>query len=224
MRLIGGAENGPSNSAPYHERLQYNKNQIRSLQKVILDLYKQGLTKAQIVKHPKFKELKKQRDRYLNYRSSAEANYVYVKDTIISYRNKLAKKSQSKPKRTSSKKKRASQKRRTPKRKSSKRKSSKRKYSKRKSSKRKSPKRKSPKRTSKKKRASKKRRSPKRKSPKRAVRNRHSPSLDKKRSERPSPSASAAEKRIGTVQKGNDGRMYKVKSDKNGTKRWYPAT
>jgi hypothetical protein len=81
----------------------------------------------------------------------------------------------------------------------------------------KSPKRKSksPKRKSK---SSPKRKS---KSPKRASRNRHSPSLEKKRSERPSPSASAAEQRIGTIKRGNDGQMYIVKSDKNRIKRWY---
>jgi hypothetical protein len=204
-RLTGGKP--PSKSAPYHERLQYNKNQIRALKKIIIDLYKQGLTRAQIAKHPKYKELKKQRDKYLNWRSSAEENYVYVKDTITSYRFELKKKSQSKPKRTSSKRKRASQKRRSPKRKSSKKK-------------RASQKRRSPKRTS----LMKKRASQKRRSPKRSFKNRHSPSLEKKRSIRPSPSASAAEKRIGTVQQGNDGHMYKVKSDKNGTKRWYRAT
>jgi hypothetical protein len=45
--------------------------------------------------------------------------------------------------------------------------------------------------------------------------------LEKKRSERPSPSASAAEQRIGTIKRGNDGQMYIVKSDKNRIKRWY---
>jgi hypothetical protein len=53
------------------------------------------------------------------------------------------------------------------------------------------------------------------------VRNRHSPSLNKKRSERPSPSASAAEQPVGTEMRGNDGKMYIVRKHKSGIKRWY---
>jgi hypothetical protein len=37
---------------------------------------------------------------------------------------------------------------------------------------------------------------------------------------RPSPSAHAAEKEMGTVMVGNDGNMWVVKTDKNGKHRW----
>ena len=122
--------------------------------------------------------------------------------------------------------KRKSSKRRSPKRKSSKRKSSKRKSSKRRSPKRKSSKRKSPNRKSSKRKSS-KRRSPKRKSPNRKSskrkspkRNRHSPSLVRKRLDRPSPSSSAAETPINTIRKGNDGNYWIVKKSSSGVKRW----
>ncbi len=45
-------------------------------------------------------------------------------------------------------------------------------------------------------------------------------SQDRKRSQRPSPSASAAECPVGKVCKGNDGRMYVVRRDARGVKRW----
>ena len=46
------------------------------------------------------------------------------------------------------------------------------------------------------------------------------PSLEKKRSERPSPSQSAAATPVGTKMKGNDGFIYKVVKTSNGVKRW----
>jgi hypothetical protein len=98
------------------------------------------------------------------------------------------------------------------------------------SAKRKSPRRKaSPKRKSPQRKASPKRKSPKRKaspkskSPQRKAspkRNRHSPSIIKKRVARPSPSSSAAETRIGTVRKGNDGNYWIVRKSSTGVKRW----
>ena len=42
------------------------------------------------------------------------------------------------------------------------------------------------------------------------------------RSDRPSPSASAAKQPIGKVMRGNDGRMYKVASTVTGVHRWVP--
>ncbi len=76
--------------------------------------------------------------------------------------------------------------------------------------KKKSPRKKSPKKTSP------KRKSPKKKSPTK----RHSPSQDKRRMMRPSPSRSAAETRVGTVSTGNDGHQYKVIKTSNDVKRW----
>ena len=49
--------------------------------------------------------------------------------------------------------------------------------------------------------------------------NRHSLSLDLKRSTRPSPSQSAAETKVGTVKKGNNGKMWIVVMRSNG-KKW----
>lgn len=72
-------------------------------------------------------------------------------------------------------------------------------------------KKKSPKKTSPKKKS---------KSPKKSPPRRHSPSQDKKRMMRPSPSRSAAETRVGTVSKGNDGNDWKVTKSSNDVKRW----
>ncbi len=55
------------------------------------------------------------------------------------------------------------------------------------------------------------------------IRKRHtntSPSKERIRSERPSPSTGASSQKIGTVMKGNDGNMYKVIKTSSGTRRW----
>lgn len=62
-----------------------------------------------------------------------------------------------------------------------------------------------------------KRKSSKRKSPKRKSSKKYT------RADRPSPSESAAKQNVGKRKRGNDGNMYVVKADKNGTKRWYKA-
>ena len=56
------------------------------------------------------------------------------------------------------------------------------------------------------------------------ARNRHSPSLIKRRLQRPSPSSSAAETPIGTVRRGNDKEYWVVHKTKSGTKRWVRAS
>jgi hypothetical protein len=123
-------------------------------------------------------------------------------------------------------KKRSTKKR--PKKRSTKKRSKKRstkKRSKKRSTKKRSKKRSTKKRS--KKRSTKKRpkkRSTKKRSPKKsAVRRRHyntSPSREKIRSERPSPSTGASSQKIGTVMKGNDGNMYKVIKTSTGIRRW----
>ena len=51
-------------------------------------------------------------------------------------------------------------------------------------------------------------------------RNRHSRSLDIKRSKRPGPITSAAESAVGKRARGNDGNMYVVKMDARGVRKW----
>ena len=53
-----------------------------------------------------------------------------------------------------------------------------------------------------------------------AKKQRHTKSQDIRRSKRPGPVASAAESVVGTEARGNDGKMYVVKMDKRGVKRW----
>lgn len=50
--------------------------------------------------------------------------------------------------------------------------------------------------------------------------NRHTASQDIKRSRRPGPIKSAAESRVGTRARGNDGNMYVCKADKRGVHKW----
>ena len=52
------------------------------------------------------------------------------------------------------------------------------------------------------------------------MQNRHTTSLDIKRSHRPGPIISAAESLVGKRSRGNDGNMYVVKMDARGIKRW----
>ena len=47
-----------------------------------------------------------------------------------------------------------------------------------------------------------------------------SPSRERLRANRPSPSTGASSQKIGTVMKGNDGNMYKVIKTSSGTRRW----
>ena len=98
------------------------------------------------------------------------------------------------------------------------------KQSKRRSTKRRSVKRlsRSIKKRSTKKRSTKKR-SSKKLSSKRYVNNRHyktSPSKERGRSERPSPSTGASSQKMGVVMRGNDGNMYKVIRTVSGIRRW----
>jgi hypothetical protein len=54
----------------------------------------------------------------------------------------------------------------------------------------------------------------------RRARQRHTRSLDHKRSIRPGPIRSAAESQVGRRMRGNDGHMYMVKMSANGVKKW----
>ena len=99
---------------------------------------------------------------------------------------------------------------------------SKKKLSKKKVSKKRSTKKISKKKLSKKK-LSKKKLSKKRSMKKSTIRKLHqntSPSRERIRATRPSPSTSASSQKIGTVMKGNDGKMYKVIKTSSGTRRW----
>jgi glucan-binding YG repeat protein len=63
----------------------------------------------------------------------------------------------------------------------------------------------------------------KKRSMKKSIRKRHSntsPSRERIRANRPSPSTGASSQKIGTVMKGNDGKMYKVIKTSSGTRRW----
>jgi hypothetical protein len=83
------------------------------------------------------------------------------------------------------------------------------------------PKKRSNKRISKKR--STKRISKKRSMKKSTIRKRHSntsPSRERIRANRPSPSTGASSQKIGTIMKGNDGKMYKVIKTSSGTRRW----
>lgn len=63
----------------------------------------------------------------------------------------------------------------------------------------------------------------KKRSMKKSIRKRHSntsPSRERIRAKRPSPSTGAYSQKIGTVMKGNDGKMYKVIKTSSGTRRW----
>ena len=65
--------------------------------------------------------------------------------------------------------------------------------------------------------------SKKRSMKKSTIRKRHSntsPSRERIRANRPSPSTGASSQKIGTVMKGNDGNMYKVIKTSSGTRRW----
>lgn len=65
--------------------------------------------------------------------------------------------------------------------------------------------------------------SKKRSMKKSTIRKRHSntsPSRERTRANRPSPSTGASSQKIGTVMKGNDGNMYKVIKTSSGTRRW----
>ena len=73
------------------------------------------------------------------------------------------------------------------------------------------------------KKSSSKKRSSKKRSSKRYVNNRHyktSPSKERGRSERPSPSTGASSQKMGVVMTGNDGNMYKVIRTVSGIRRW----
>lgn len=52
-------------------------------------------------------------------------------------------------------------------------------------------------------------------------RNRHTKSSDIRRSKRPGPISSAAQQAVGKRSRGNDGKMYVVKADSRGVKRWF---
>jgi hypothetical protein len=63
----------------------------------------------------------------------------------------------------------------------------------------------------------------KKRSIKKSIRKRHSntsPSRERVRANRPSPSTGASSQKIGTVMKGNDGNMYKVIKTSSGVRRW----